>query len=360
MRLLVINCGSATVKFKLYDSEVGLTRSLISDTIERQGASEDILGVILSVLPGTPEAVVHRIVHGGAAFASSVLIDEDVLARLHGLAHLAPLHNPPALTMVEAARRLAIPMIAAFDTAFHHGIPLQAREYALPESMTAKHGIRRYGFHGFSFAYIVERYRQMTGAQAPTLVTLHLGNGCSAAAILEGKSIDTSMGFSPLEGLVMGTRTGDLDPGVVLHLLRSGHGVEDVERMLYRESGLLAIAGTNDMRLILGRRDEAARLAVELFCYRIRKYVGSYLAALGGAQAVVFTGGIGENAAEIRRRVMSGLEWAGIELDHDRNEGGAGRISADSSRIHVYVIATDEEQMMAREACRVLKIAVRD
>jgi acetate kinase len=261
---------------------------------------------------------------------------------------MAPLHNGPALEGIEATLGLGVPLIAAFDTAFHRTLPERAWRYAVPLPA----GVRRYGFHGWSHRSVMERYAELTGNAQPTIITLHLGSGCSAAAIQRGISIDTSMGYTPLEGLVMGTRPGDLDPGIVIHLLQQGTTLERLRLLLNCESGLKALAGSHDMRELLDRNDPPAATAVDIFCYRIRKYVGAYLAVLGGAEAIVFTGGIGENSAEIRRRICQDLGWAGVELDDLRNTSGEERISTPAARIAVYAIRTDEERVIAREAWR--------
>jgi acetate kinase len=259
-----------------------------------------------------------------------------------------------------------VPQVAVFDTAFHQTLPEHAYLYAIPYQLYRRYQVRRYGFHGTSHRYVAHRWRQLTGAarDATNLVTLHLGNGCSACAIARGDSIDTSMGFTPLEGLVMGTRSGDVDPAVLDYLAsKEGLSLGEIEALLLKQSGLLGISGlTNDMRELLAEArehdDRRARLAIDIFCYRARKYVGSYLAALGGADAVVFAGGIGENAPEIRARVSAGLEWAGLSLDATRNEamagGREGRISTDDSRLAAWVIPTDEELLIARDTFRVV------
>jgi acetate kinase len=298
--------------------------------------------------------VAHRVVHGGDRFLAPTLLTPEVVDRIRELSPLAPLHNPPALEGIDAARRLGVPQAAVFDTAFHRTMPPYAERYALPEALCREHGLRRYGFHGLSHQYLARRYAEITGDPRPTIVTLHLGNGASAAAIREGTCVDTSMGVTPLEGLVMGTRAGDLDPGIVIRLQRRGMGLDDVERLLWREAGLQGLAGTRDVRELLLREDPDARLAVEMFCYRARKYVGAYFAALGGAEAVVFSGGIGENSPEIRARILGKLAFLGIELDAERNARDAERISADSARVGAYVIATNEEIVVAWEALRVL------
>lgn len=339
MIVLVLNCGSASVKFERFDGE----RSVASGSVEPTGGYREAVREIVR-RTGRADAVAHRVVHGGDRFVEPVRIDEPVLAELRRIAELAPLHNPPAIEGIEAARELGLPMIAVFDTAFHQTMPEVARRYAVPGSA------RRYGFHGMSHRYVTERYAELARSPEPTIVSLHLGGGCSACAVKRGRSVETSMGFTPLEGLVMGTRSGDVDPALVLRLARE-RGADEAERILNRESGLRALAGTGDMRELLARQDADARLAVDVFCHRVRKYVGAYLAVLEGAEAVVFTGGIGENSAEVRRRVCRGFEWAGLTLDESRADG---RISTDDSRLHAWVIPTDEEKLIAREAIRLL------
>lgn len=315
------------------------------------------------------DVVGHRVVHGGENFTRSVLIDESIIAQIEDTIELAPLHNPHNLKGIRAVREVLgrnVPQVAVFDTAFHQTLPAHAYVYAIPYSLYRRHRVRRYGFHGTSHRYVAYRYRRLTGTMrdATRLITLHLGNGCSACAIADGNSYDTSMGFTPLEGLVMGTRSGDLDPAIVDYIAqKEGMNLHDVEALLNKQSGLLGISGlTNDMRELLAEArehdDRRARLAIDIFCYRARKYIGAYLAAIGGADAVVFTGGIGENAAEIRTRIADGLEWMGMHIDSAANEkmtGGAeGRISTDDSRLHAWVIPTDEELLIARDAARLV------
>ena len=346
MRILVINCGSTTVKYQLFAATGSSFPSLASGALEiRKGYRSAVQGV-LEELPQPPDAVAHRIVHGGDRLSDVAMIDVALLNQLRELGALAPLHNGPALEGVEATLGLGVPLVAAFDTAFHRTIPERAWRYALP----ALASVRRYGFHGWSHRSVVERYAELTGNPRPTLVTLHLGSGCSAAAIRSGESVDTSMGYTPLEGLVMGTRPGDLDPGIVPHLMAQGMSLERVRRLLHHESGLQGLAGTDDMRELLRRTDHAAVLAVEIFCYRVLKYVGAYLTVLGGAEAIVFTGGVGERSAEIRSRVCLGLGWLGVTLDEQANTSGAPCISASSSPIGVYAIPAEEARVIAREA----------
>jgi acetate kinase len=312
------------------------------------------------------QAVGHRVVHGGELFAESTLITNEVLEGIEECIDLAPLHNPNNIAGIRAARQIfgpEVPEVAVFDTAFHQSIPDHAYLYAVPYHLYRRHHIRRYGFHGTSHRYVSERYGALRGlsGEEVNLVTLHLGNGCSATAIRGGRSIDTSMGMTPLEGLVMGTRCGDIDPSVVsLIATKEGLSLRDVEVLLNSHSGLLGISRlTNDMRVLLNEAKEAdgrgARLAIEVFCYRARKYIGAFLASMGGADAVVFTGGIGENSPEIRARICEGLEWAGLKVDSSRNDqmvGLEGRISTDHSSLHAFVIPTDEELLIARDTVR--------
>jgi acetate kinase len=306
------------------------------------------------------DAVGHRVVSGGDRYREPAVIDDAVLASLDSISELAPLHNPPALLGIRAAREVlgpSVPMVAVFDTAFHSTLPDYAHTYALPHELVERHGIRRYGFHGTAHEYMLRRYAAITGTpqQRATIVTLQLGNGCSAAAIRDGRSIDTSMGFTPLEGLVMGTRSGDLDPAIVGYLAaKESVEAAEIESLLNRRSGLLGISGrSSDMRDLLQAEDQdaRARLAVEVFCYRVRKYIGAYLAALGGAQALVFGGGIGEHAPTIRASICAGMEWCGLRLDPDRNSAttdGEGRISPDDAQIAVYVVPVDESILIAQ------------
>jgi acetate kinase len=318
---------------------------------------------------GDIDAVGHRVVHGGERFSRSVLIDGAVLQQIEHTIELAPLHNPHNLKGIRAVTEVlgpSVPQAAVFDTAFHHTLPDRAYLYAIPYSLYRRHGVRRYGFHGTSHRYVAYRYRRTNGLprEETRLITLHLGNGCSACAIVAGDSQDTSMGFTPLEGLVMGTRSGDIDPAIIDYVAdKEGLALHEVEMMLNKQSGLLGISGlTNDMRELLDEahehRDRRASLAIEIFCYRIRKYIGAFLAGVGGADAIIFTGGIGENSAEIRARVTDGLQWMGLHLDAAANErsigGVEGRISTDESRLAAWVIPTDEELLIARDTTRLV------
>ncbi|HSF34018.1 MAG TPA: acetate kinase [Candidatus Tectomicrobia bacterium] len=405
MNVLVFNCGSSSLKFQVIDVKGRAAsgerhRRLARGLIERIGGQATCTFTTMdggssqetTDLPGheeavrkalhwlasvsvsewdTPlleslDAVGHRIVHGGAHFGASVRIDEAVLATLESINELAPLHNPPAVKAIRACRTVigsALPMVAAFDTAFHQTLPDYASSYALPYDLSERHRIRRYGFHGLAHHYVALRYGELTGTprEQTTIITLHLGNGCSASAIQHGKSVDTSMGFTPLEGLVMGTRSGDLDPAVMSYLVhKEGIAVDEVETWLNTRSGLLGVSGrSNDMRELLEHydRDARARLAVELFCYRARKYVGAYLAVLGGAAALVFSGGIGEHSPAIRAKICAGMGWCGLLVDAARNaalRGSEGQLSPADARMHAYVIPSDEEILIARDAAALL------
>jgi acetate kinase len=306
------------------------------------------------------EAVGHRVVSGGERFREPVLIAGDVLDALDDISEIAPLHNPPAVLCIQAARDElgpSIPQVAVFDTAFHSTLPDYAYTYAISRELAERHRVRRLGFHGSAHQYMLERYAALAGVrpEQATIVTLQLGNGCSAAAIREGRSVDTSMGFTPLEGLVMGTRSGDIDAGLVSYLANMENiPAADIDDLLNKESGLLGVSGTSsDMRDLLAAeaQDDHARLAVAVFVYRVRKYIGAYLAALGGAQAVIFGGGIGENSSIIRDRVCEGMDWCGLRLDPERNNavvGVEGRISADDAAIAAYAIKVDESALIAR------------
>ena len=401
MNVLVLNCGSSSLKFLLVDAatESRLARGLVERiggqalcTYEpRQGdvrkfaepvrdhraAVERVMrwlvrtggdaGVIDS--PGEIHAVGHRVVHGGESFRTHARIDAGVIRRIEDCIDLAPLHNPANLSGIRAARALlgdGTPMVAVFDTAFHSTMPEASYLYAIPYQLYRRHRIRRYGFHGTSHAYLARRYAALAGkpSGAADLITLHLGNGCSACAIRQGRSFATSMGFTPLEGLVMGTRCGDVDPSLIEHIaLKEGMSLRETNSLLNKQSGLFGVSGlTNDMRELLDEErehgDRRAALAIDLFVRRVKHYIGAYLAELGGAEAIVFSGGIGENSPGIRRRVCHGLDWLGIDLDPTRNDalpaGGEGEVGASGSRVRLFVIPTNEELMIARETAAVL------
>ena len=307
-------------------------------------------------------AIGHRVVQGAADFMEPTLLDDRVAERINELGELAPLHNPGHYQAIVAARELFpdLPHVAVFDTAFHQTMPESASRYAIDPVVAERHGIRRYGFHGISHQVVSRRAAEFLGRPVEELaqIVLHLGNGASACAVDGGRSVDTSMGLTPLAGLVMGTRSGDIDPGALLHLLRAGFGVDELDELLNKRSGLFSFVGTNDFRDVresAERGDPAARLAIDVMVHRIRHYVGAYLVELGGADAIVFTAGVGENSAPLRAEVCAGLEWFGIRIDAARNEavvpmaGVPHRISADDSRVAVLVIPTDEEAEIARQ-----------
>jgi len=319
------------------------------------------------------EAVGHRIVHGGNRFSESTVITGDVLREVEQLNELAPLHNPACLSGIYSARTFlndSIPMVAVFDTTFHHTLPEYAATYAIPHELAERHHIRRYGFHGIAHASLADSYATHTGKTLndQRLITMQLGNGCSMTAIAYGQSLDTSMGFTPNEGLMMGTRSGDLDPSIISYLVKKEQvSVFGVQNWLNEQSGLLGVSGqTNDMRQLLDtahhEQDSRAKLAIDMFCYRIRKYLGAYLAVLGGANAIVFGGGIGESAPEIRMKICEGMEWCGLKLDTERNQAAVGlkpgvvtEICPDGTAVAAYVAGTDEESWIASETARCLR-----
>ena len=346
--------GRSTTEEQVPDHGAALQSAL--DAFEREGPA--LSDVRLA-------AVGHRVVHGGDRFSAPALVDDALLTAVEELVPLAPLHNPANLEgMTVARRRLPdVPHVAVFDTAFHQTLPEAAHTYAVPRSWAQDHGIRRYGFHGTSVSFVAREAAGLLGVRVEEcrLIVLHLGNGASATAVDRGRSVDTSMGFTPLEGLVMGTRSGDVDPALVPHLHRHlGWSVADVERDLNRSSGLRGLAGDNDVREVLRRReagDAAARLAFDVYCHRLRKYVGAYYAVLGEVDAVVLTGGVGENAAPVRRAALSGLERLGIELDEGRNtapDRGARFVSPDGADVAVLVVPTNEEWEIAVQALEVV------
>ncbi len=406
MKILVLNVGSSSIKFQLIDTDdqaiaAATDRRLARGQIERIGgeavvalqghnrdavhtavslrnhaaAVEYIVSWLTSAESGAPitkvaeiEAVGHRVVHGGERFQHSTLVDDAVWRALEELIDLAPLHNPHNLRGITAARAVlgpGVPQVAVFDTAFHHSLPESAYIYAIPYQFYRRYRVRRYGFHGTSHRYVAYRYRQLTGKtrEQTRIITLHLGNGASACAIVAGNSIDTSMGFTPLEGLVMGTRSGDVDPAILDFIsAKEGLSPREVDTLLNKQSGLLGVSGlTSDMRELLAEEaengDRRARLAIDLFSYRVRKYLGAYLAAMNGADAIVFAGGIGENSPAVRERICANLDWLGIQLDAARNAtvtGGEGRIDREGSRVALWVIPTDEELLIARDTWRVV------
>ena len=318
-----------------------------------------------AVFEPKPDVVVHRIVHGGEKVEAPAIANETVIRALQEASRFAPLHNPPALATLRAVsdKLAGVPEVVIPDTAFHHTLPEHARTYAIPKALAARHGIRRFGFHGIGHAWMMERYAEICASPVERLrlVTLQLGAGCSAAAINEGRSVDTSMGLTPLEGLMMGTRSGDLDPAILAYLGKVERNTpEEVETVLNRDSGLLGVSALSDDFRVLEAQsgvNRSAALALKMFCYRVRKYIGAYLAVLGGADAIIFGGGIGENSDKTRAYVCAGLEQLGVVLDETRNREATGReacISADGSPIKLYVIPLDEELYMARAAARLV------
>ncbi|MGN6339266.1 acetate kinase [Mycobacterium sp.] len=376
--VLVINSGSSSLKYQVVDPDSG--SALATGLVERIGeesssvpdhdaalrrAFDTLAGDGIDLKASGIVAVGHRVVHGGNTFYRPTLLDDAVIARLHKLSELAPLHNPPALKGIEVARKLLpdIAHIAVFDTGFFHDLPPAAATYAIDRDLAQQYKIRRYGFHGTSHRYVSEQAaafldRSVGGVKQ---IVLHLGNGCSATAIAGTRPLDTSMGLTPLEGLVMGTRSGDIDPSVVGYLSHAAKmGVDDVEAMLNERSGVLGLSGQRDfrrLRTMIESGDESAQLAYSVFTHRLRKYIGAYLAVLGHTDVISFTAGIGENDPAVRRDAVAGMEELGIVLDERRNLGGgkgARQISADDSPIAVLVVPTNEELAIARDCVRVL------
>lgn len=368
MNVLVLNAGSSTLKYQFISTDPDRIKQdgderLSHGLVENPGpdALEHIIKSTQSA--GQVDAVGHRVVHGGQRFSESTLITDEVFSAIEQITDLAPLHNPASVEGIRAARAFFgrdEPQVAVFDTAFHHTIPRHASLYAVPYEWYEKYGVRRYGFHGTSHRYVAHRYRVLTNRtrEQTNIISLHLGNGCSVCAIRGGKSVDTSMGLTPLEGLVMGTRSGDIDPSVIPFIsARQGISAEEVEKLLNRQSGLLGVSSiSSDMRTLSEHADnEKAQLAIEMFCYRARKYIGAYLAAMRGADAIVFTGGIGENSAAVRARICDGLQFAGLTIDTSRNEArdpADRQISTDASTLAAYCIHTDEELLIARDTVR--------
>ncbi|MFI6160960.1 acetate kinase [Micromonospora haikouensis] len=365
-RVLVLNCGSSSVKYRLYDGDEVLAKGTVERVGEPGGGPADHETAVREILDRLgPDglagltAVGHRVVHGGRRFTEPVLIDDAVFAAIEELVPLAPLHNPANLAGIRVAREAlpGVPQVAVFDTAFHHTLPEAAATYAIDRDTARRHDIRRYGFHGTSHAYVSRRTAELLGRPYDELntITLHLGNGASACAVQGGRSVATSMGMSPLEGLVMGTRSGDLDPTIVFHLRReAGMGVDEIDDLLNHRSGLLGLAGVNDMREVLARRaagEPAAALAFDVYTRRITGYVGAYYALLGRVDAVTFTAGVGEHAAPVRAAALAGLERLGIAVDPAHNDGTGDRvISPAGAEVAVCVVGTDEEREIAREA----------
>jgi acetate kinase len=403
MKILVLNCGSSSIKFQLIETDIELIesntdRTIAKGNVERIGTDEATLKLTVPPNPTRSmteeildhqtaltrvvavlkechavadisqiQAVGHRVVHGGERFSSSVIIEEGVAEEIQNCVELAPLHNPHNLRGYYVARKVMpqVPQVAVFDTAFHQSMPPHAYVYGLPYSYYRRYHIRRYGFHGTSHRYVAFRYRRIFGKERDevNLITVHLGNGCSITAIDKGLSIDTSMGFTPQEGLLMGTRCGDIDSAALFYIMSKDElTLHDMSTLLNKFCGLYGISGeSNDMRELMEaseRGDEQANLAIEVFCYRIKKYIGAYSAALGHVDGLVFTGGIGENSVHVRARACEGLRELGIQIDPERNEvmvGKEGEISTEGSRVRVMVIPTNEELLIARDTFRAVR-----
>lgn len=373
--ILVLNAGSSSLKYRLFGPKAHAASGVIEgighadDVPDHAAALERVLGQLSEPTLGSPVAAIgHRVVHGGPDMVEPVRIDDRVERIVEEMSVFAPVHNPSALRIIREARRRFpdVPQVAVFDTAFHATLPDAARTYAIDRTVVARHGVRRFGFHGISVQHVVaETARLLERPSAElNLIVLHLGNGASATAVERGHSVDTSMGMTPLEGLVMGNRAGDLDPAITFHLARNGWRLDDIEAMYETGSGLAGLCGDNDMRSVATRADAgdpAAELAIAVYCHRIRKYVGAYFAVLGHVDAVAFTGGVGENAVGIRTRALSGLDGFGIALDEDSNSSGTGArvISTRSSRVCLCVIPADEETAIAGEVMRLLGLGRR-
>lgn len=395
MNIFVLNCGSSSVKYKLYAMEgekvlaegrverVGQENAVITHQssgkekatrtmpiLEHTVAIQESLNLLThpehGIIKSAQEidAVGHRVVHGGESFSDSVLIDGRTKEILDSLAELAPLHNPANVIGIRAAEKLMpkTPQVAVFDTAFHSTIPPHGFLYAIPYSVYQRHKVRRYGFHGTSHKYVSQRAAELMGRKIEDLkiISCHLGNGASIAAIADGKSIDTSMGFTPLEGLMMGTRSGDIDPGAIFYIMRKEElNLHEIDSMLNKHSGLYGMAGVSDMRDIekgIAEGDKLCKVAFDMYEYRIRKYIGSYIAAMNGVDAIVFTAGIGENTPSLRTALVANLPYLGITLDEEQNKkrGEDIEISTPDSRVRVFVIPTDEELVIARDTASIV------
>ncbi|SHJ04771.1 acetate/propionate family kinase [Lutispora thermophila] len=391
MKIFVINCGSSSLKYQLINMEneeveakglverIGIEGSVLkhqpkngdkvvieADMPTHKEALKNVIDALMhekyGVIKDMKEinAVGHRVVHAGEKFACSVVITEEVINALKECIDLAPLHNPPNIIGIEACQQLmpGVPMVGVFDTAFHQTMPKEAYIYALPYELYEKYGVRRYGFHGTSHKYVSQRAAAMLGKNIEDLkiVTCHLGNGASVAAVKHGKSIDTSMGFTPLEGLAMGTRCGDLDPAIVKFVAeKEGLDLNGVDKLLNKQSGVLGVSGVSsdfrDIEEAAEKGNERAELALKIFAYRVRKYIGAYAAAMGGIDAIVFTAGLGENSDVMRASICEGLEFLGVEVDPAKNNvrGKEVDISKDGSKVRVLLIPTNEELMIARD-----------
>ncbi len=395
MKILVLNCGSSSIKYQFIDTKeqvalakgvverIGMSSAVLShsrhdgdgikivgEILDHTIAIEYVLGVMLSKNHGVIdskediEAVGHRVVHGGETFNSSVLITDKVIEVLQENIELAPLHNPPNIKGIQAVKRILpdVPQVAVFDTAFHTKMPPKAFLYGIPYELYKKYKIRRYGFHGTSHLYVSRKAAEILGKGLDSLkiITAHLGNGCSMAAVDRGTSVDTTMGFTPLEGLLMGTRSGDIDTSIILYIMgKEGLALNEANTLLNKHSGLVGISGvSSDMREIIAAMNDGqkrAKYAFEIFAYRVKKYIGAYSAAMGGLDAFVFTGGIGENSPEIRAEVCKNMEFLGLELDEERNRNKEIVISKDSSRIPILRIPTNEELVIAMDTTKIVE-----
>lgn len=395
MNIFVLNCGSSSVKYKLYamqnedvlaegrverigqenavithqstgKEKVSKTMPILEHTVAIQESLNFLThpeyGIIKSV--NEIDAVGHRVVHGGESFSDSVLINERTKQILDSLSELAPLHNPANVTGIRAAERIMpkTPQVAVFDTAFHSTIPPHGYLYAIPYSVYQRHKVRRYGFHGTSHKYVSHHTAELMGKNIEDLkiVSCHLGNGGSIAAVAQGKSIDTSMGFTPLEGLMMGTRSGDIDPGAIFYIMKKENlSLHEIDSMLNKHSGLYGVAGVSDMRDIekgMAEDDKLCKVAFDIYEYRIRKYIGAYVAAMDGVDAIVFTAGIGENTPSLRTALCANLSYLGIEIDEEENKkrGQDLEISTPASKVKVFVVPTDEELVIARDTAAIV------
>ncbi|RLD67624.1 MAG: acetate kinase [Bacteroidetes bacterium] len=398
MKILVINSGSSSIKYQLFNMEtsevlakglvdkIGLNGSYLKNErldgdkvklegniYDHQNGIEYVLGVLISDKHGSLkslddiDAVGHRVVHGGEAFNDSVMITDEMISKMEELIELAPLHNPPNLKGIYAVTGLMpnIPQVGVFDTAFHQTMDPHSFMYAIPYSLYTKYGIRRYGFHGTSHRYVSNRVAELMNKDIKDLkiISCHLGNGASIAAIKHGKSVDTSMGLTPVEGLMMGTRTGDLDVGALTFIMsKEVIGIDATNTLLNKHSGVLGVSGvSSDMREVEDAAkagNERALLALDMYQYRVKKYIGSYTAAMGGVDVIIFTGGIGENAVEIRENIVSNFEYLGLEFDNSKNKGVRAvekELTKDSSKVKVWIVPTDEELVIARDTYEIVK-----
>lgn len=395
MKVLVVNCGSSSIKYQFIDTEkktalakgiverIGMSSAvlthqrydgdkirIVGEILDHAIGIEYVLGVMLSKNHGVIddkrdiEAVGHRVVHGGETFSDSVLITDEVMQVLQDNIELAPLHNPPNIKGIQAVKRVLpdTPQCGVFDTAFHTKMPPEAYLYGIPFELYKKYKIRRYGFHGTSHHFVSIRAAEMLGKKLSELkiITAHLGNGCSMTAIKNGKSIDTTMGFTPLEGLLMGTRSGDLDPSLILYIMgKEGLSLSEAGTLLNKHSGLIGISGeSSDMREIQNTMKDGhkrSKYAFDIFCYRIKKYIGAYTAAMGGLDALVFTGGIGENSSMVRETVCSNMDYLGISIDPDKNNKHQEIISSGDSKVKVFKIPTNEELVIALDTAKIVE-----